>query len=128
MGTPDEECVNEPDFYLASSDSYNLYEPRRVWCIRRMATSECDDLLLVRIDPPIIAEGAARRMIDLVLLAARHEGASLFPITQWPVCVYVLQPLIDDIETRAEIAREEFQIIAWAEVYETEDRARRREM
>jgi len=42
-----------PDFYLASSEGYDLEEPRRCFQIKRMRGDFRDDYLLVRIDPPI---------------------------------------------------------------------------
>jgi hypothetical protein len=87
-----------------------------------------DDLLAIKIAPPVIVErsGSRVRTIDIVLLAARHVGGSLFPIVEWPVSVYVLRPLINDIENRDKLVEGEFENIAWAEVYKSEDDARRK--
>lgn len=116
----------EPDFYLASSDSYILEKPRRVWSIKRMSIPSRDDLLLVRITPPVRSEacGPKEQDIDIVLLATRRKGASLFPIREWPVAVYVIRPLIDDIAKRDKLNYGEFENMAWAEVYKSEDDAR----
>ena len=43
-----------PDFYLASSEGYNMEEPRRCWKVMRFPTAwRHDDLLLMKIDPPL---------------------------------------------------------------------------
>jgi hypothetical protein len=78
--------VNEPDFYMASTEGYGMEEPRRCWKIKRLATVKRKDFLLVRIDPPLPGQkyGLQGRDIDVVLVATRHQGASLFPITRWP--------------------------------------------
>lgn len=93
-----------------------------------MSISERDDLLLVKISPPVIAERHGSRVhnVDTVLLATRHKGGSLFPIIEWPVSVHVIRPLIDDVERRDKLESGEFENIAWAEVYKSEDDAQRK--
>jgi hypothetical protein len=117
--------MNEPDFYLASPDYYNVEKPRRVWCVKRMSIPNRDDLLLVKVDPPIVGEASIGKSINYVLLAARHKGASLFPISKWPTSVHVLRPLINDFADRSSLSDGEFESIAWAEVYPSEEQARR---
>lgn len=118
-----------PDFYLASSDvtpDSDLARPRRCWRLRRLATDTRDDLLLVRIAPPLPGQafGLGDREIDQLLLAARHKGFSLFPISTWPVYVHVARPLVDDIEFRDKLNTRELHSFAWAELYPTEEAAR----
>ena len=121
--------MKDPDFYLASADSYNLETLRRVWQIKRMSGLGRDDSLLVRIDPPIIdGFGSDAESIDTVVLATRHEDSSLFPVAQWPVFVYVLRPTIDNMEDRDSVQKGEFRNIAWAELYKTEEDARKKSL
>ena len=117
--------MTEPDFYLASTDYYNLEKPRRVWRIKRMSIPNRDDLLLVKVDPPIVGEGLVGSSVDHVLLAARHKGASLFPISEWPTSVHVIRPSISNFAVRSNLSDGEFESIAWAEVYQSEEQARR---
>lgn len=114
--------MNVPDFYLASTEGYDMEAPRRAWRVKRMSSPHRDDLLLTRIDPPIHGEEYINCDIDLVLLATRHNGASLFPITEWPVYVHVARVLVD-VEARTHLEENEFQSIAWAELYKTEEDA-----
>ena len=118
--------MKDPDFYLASTDYYNLETPRRVWRLKRMSGAGREDLSLARIDPPIIdAEyGSDAENIDIVLLATRHRGASLFPVAEWPVFVHVLRPMIKNVEHRDNLQTSEVRNIAWAEPYKTEEDAR----
>jgi len=110
-----------PDFYLASTEGYNLDEPRKCWRISEARTEKRDDLLLVRVVPPVLY---ANHPYETVIVASRHVGDSVLRITQWPVDVHVavLEP---------ECAVEEGFIpyacldeIAWAELYRTEPDAR----
>jgi len=111
-----------PNFYLASSESYNLSEPRKCYTIKRISGQYRDDYLLIKIDPPIIGQlyGLGDQDIDKVIVATRHEGFSLFPITKWPVYVHVARLLIDNPESREKIYSKEIKEIGWAELYETE--------
>jgi len=72
--------------------------------------------------------GSDAQNIDIVLLATRHKGASLFPITQWPVSVHVLHSLINNLEDRDSLQKGEFRNIAWAELYKTEGDARKKSL
>jgi hypothetical protein len=116
--------MSEPDFYLVSSNGYGLEEPRSCWRIKRVIAGKRDDFLLTRVDPPAPIE-FGRRHVDLVLLASKHVGFSLFPITNWPAAVYVFQPLVPDPESRDWFLKNEYYLTAWAELYRTEQEARR---
>ncbi len=115
-----------PDFYLASTEGYDLKEPRRCWHIWRLATPNRDGLLLVKIDRPLPDQkyGPGDRDIDLMLLATTHQGSSLFHITEWPVDVHVARPLLDHPELLDALQDDQFELIAWAELYRTEADAR----
>lgn len=119
-----------PDFYLASSEGYDMAEPRRCWIIKRLTTDQRNDLLLVRIDPPLIGQkyGLGGRDVDQVLMAARHQGASVFPVKEWPVFVHVARPLIENPQDRESLQDGEFESIAWAELYRSEQDARAKSM
>jgi hypothetical protein len=122
--------MSEPDFYLASTEGYGLEEPHRCWRLKRLATSQRDDLLLVRIDPPLPGQkyGLGNRDIEMVLVAPRHHGTSLFPIAAWPVYVHVARPLVEAPQLRQSLGSEELEEIAWAELYKTENDARMKVM
>jgi hypothetical protein len=117
--------MKEPDFYLASTEGYGLDEPRRCWRVGRISTSHRDDLLLIKCEPPI---GGKRFNIDedmdLLIVAARHQGTSLFPISEWPVYVRVARPLVEHPELADYVRPEDLKEIAWAELYLTEGDAR----
>ncbi len=122
--------MDNPDFFLASSEGYRMEEPRSCKQIKRLRSDTRDDLLLVKIEPPLIGQsyGLGGHDIDTLLVATRHKGDSLFPIKEWPVFVHVARLLIDNPEKREKIGDDEFESIAWAELYQTEDDARTKAM
>jgi hypothetical protein len=58
------------------------------------------------------------------IVPPKHIGSSLFPINKWPAFVYVARPLIENPELRDKLQDDEFELIAWAELYRNEDDAR----
>jgi hypothetical protein len=118
--------MSEPDFYLASTEGYEMKNPRRCWRIKRLATDNRNDLLLIKIEPPLIGQryGLGGLDIDFVLIAPRHQGRSLFPISEWPLCVHIARILIENPESCDVLRENEFESIAWAELYRTEEDAR----
>jgi hypothetical protein len=118
--------MDSPDFFLASSEGYRLEEPRRCKRLKRVRSDNRDDLLLVRIEPPLIGQpyGLGAKDIDTLLIATRYKGDSLFPIGKWPVFVHVARLLIENAEQREHIHDNEFESVAWAELYRTEEDAR----
>ena len=115
MRTPDV----EPDFYLASSEGYGLERPRACYRIKRLHSATRDDYLLIDLKPPIPGQpyGLGARDISYVVIATRHVGSSLFPISEWPVAVHVARPLVADPENRESLDDKELQEIGWAELY-----------
>ncbi|HVU48332.1 MAG TPA: hypothetical protein VHD85_19540, partial [Terracidiphilus sp.] len=108
----------QPDFFLASTEDTRLTEPHRCWRMQRVANPTRDDLLLVKIDPPLSGEtfGKGGRDLGFVWLATRHKGDSLFPISRWPVYVHVACPLIEAPEKLTQIQKEQYINESWAEL------------
>lgn len=118
--------ASKPEFYLASSEGYGMEEPRRCWRIARLTSPKRDDLLLIKIDPPLPGQkyGLGSRDLDRILVATRHQGASLFPINEWPVFVHVARLLIENPQEQDSLREEDFESIAWAELYKSDYDAR----
>ena len=117
---PHESATASPDFFLSSTDTYGLETPRRVRGIKRIAIGQRDDALLKEIDPPIAAWTSKESTTSLVILAPRHTGCSLFPVSKLPLSVHVAKPLVENVESRDHLELTGVQTIAWAELYETE--------
>jgi hypothetical protein len=115
------------EFYMASTEGYTLENPRRCTPVRRLRGPIRDDYLLIKIDPPLIGQpfGLGANDIDEVIVATRLEGVSLFPIERWPVDVYVVRLLVAS-EAKETVMADEMELIAWAELYPTEEHAKAR--
>jgi hypothetical protein len=114
-----------PDFYLASTEGYRLEQPRAAFALRRLHGNGRRDFLVIRIAPPLPGDwyGLGDVAIDTLVLATRHEGASMFPISAWPLAVHVALSKVANVEQRARIQETDLVPIAWAELYPTEEAA-----
>lgn len=117
-------------FYLASSEGYGLEQPRRCIPIRRICGDDRDDLLLVRVEPPLSGQPYGLGGDDIVhlIIAPRHANVSLFPVSEWPAYVHVARALVAAPEERDHLGPCEIEEIAWAEVYPNEESAQGKPM
>jgi hypothetical protein len=133
-------------FWMTSSEFETLHEVRRCTPVRRIRLErrkasllaalvtrlrygKPDDVLLVEIDPPLISQpyGLGARELDQVVLATRHLGHSIFGTSDWPKYVHVARLLVE-LDGQDELSPGELEVIGWAELYETEARARNEEI
>lgn len=71
--------------------------------------------------------GLGARELDQVVLATRHLGHSIFDTSDWPKYVHVAR-LIVEFDGQDELRLRELEVIGWAELYETEARARNEDL
>jgi len=103
--------------HLASTELRDPYTPRECRIVRRLRSELRDDLALVEIEPPL-PSNAYDTPEDLgrVILAARHKGASIFPVTEWPLPVYICV-LKDRVEPKEDsINSANLTILDWGEI------------
>jgi hypothetical protein len=120
------EGSQRPDFFLDPTDGGNQRyfgspeaDLRACWVKGRLRDSRRDDFALVLIEPPLIGQpyGLGDRDIDTVLLATRHVGRTLFPVTEWPAFVYVIRILDGSILETKTFSSDQVQMIRWAILY-----------
>jgi hypothetical protein len=84
--------------------------------------------MLIEIEPAL--DGALydddRLCISCIAIAPRHIGSSLYPINRWPMHVYVAL-LPPGACSRDVFKTGDYNLIAWAELYPDENRARLKE-
>jgi len=110
---------------MTSSDDYNIQSIYKCFVIKRLTVMTRDDLLLIHIEPSLSGKPykLPTESIDKIIIACHLSGQSLFPITKWPTHVYVLAPLISELENIQELKENECKLIAWAAIYQTESAA-----
>jgi len=116
----------EADFFLtAAGESEELTVPRACWVKGRLGDSVRDDHMLIEIRPPLGGQryGLGSRDITTLVLSARYQGVSLFPITEWPCHVYISRMLDETITRTLVFSRGQTEIVAWAMIFRSLDEA-----
>lgn len=111
----------ETVFYLASIETEPLVSPRKCIAEQRLCVPKRDDYLLARVEPPFVGQGygLGDKDIDEVVLATRLQGDTLFPMSTWPIEVYVCRILNERIKTTGTATAEDVQVIFWGTLYQT---------
>lgn len=109
-----------PIFYLTTAGEYKLLsKPRACYFIRRLRDLNRDDYMLVGIAPPLIGQsfGLGGDDITTLLLSARLQGFSLFPVKKWPTDVYVTRLVDPKVLDAESFTSEQVELIAWGMVF-----------
>jgi hypothetical protein len=113
-----------PTYFLSSLESAR-FAPVRSCVVRRVVHFDTGkEALLVDVDPAVVGQDFGRSTdISTVLLAARHEGQGVDPVTEFPCFVHIA--ISDDTGSASTpIRADDFQTIAWGELYRTAEDAR----
>ena len=107
------------EFLLASTELRTPYEPRLCRLVARLRSEIRDDLALVDVIPPLPREvyGSEDEISQLVL-ATRHQGASMFPVSEWPLAVYICRLKSGDMPHGDFVPSGELSILDWGEIAE----------
>jgi len=111
-----------PDFFLSSSGEYKLLsEPCACWEKARLRDDVRDDYMLIEIEPPLIGQGfgLGGNNITQLIISTRHQGYTLYPITEWPSHVYVTRILDEAVLQTLSFAKIQVEVIAWAMIFPT---------
>lgn len=112
--------IEDPDFFLsAEGENDDLRDP--VACRRgqRLRDNVRDDYLLVDIAPPMSGQeyGLGDKDIGQLIIATRHKGVTLFPVTEWPAHVYVFRLLDEGVLKQAVFEAHQVEMIAWGMIF-----------
>jgi hypothetical protein len=77
--------------------------------------------MLIEIEPELIGQsfGFVDKNISQLIISARLEGYTLYPITRWPVPVYVSRILHDAILATRFVKQNQVELIAWGAIFRT---------
>jgi hypothetical protein len=115
-----------PDFYLSTAGEYEpLAAPRACWNIARLRDGTRDDWMLVAVEPVLVGQrfGLGPSDISHLIIGTKLQGQSLFPISQWPVYVYVARVLEDSVLRTQVFEKQQVELIAWGMLFRTHDEA-----
>jgi hypothetical protein len=115
-----------PEFFMSTAGEYEpLAAPRACWRRARLRDDVRDDHMLIDIEPPLDGQrfGMGATDITQLIISARHQGQTLYPISEWPFFVYVAR-IVDRaiIESRS-FTREQVELIAWGALFRTREEA-----
>jgi hypothetical protein len=113
---------DDPTFFLTSTEARPTLVPRKCWIVERLWSDERKDYFLrIRIQPPIAGRpiGLDQEVVDEVVIATRHKGTSLSPISELPIYVYVCYMINSQIQNTGQVSSKDLQIILIGEIYET---------
>jgi len=119
--------ANAPDFFLGSSEHRGEWSlPRACWIQARINDDNGGEYLLVRINPPVIGQtyGLGEHDIADLIIAPHCSGATLFPLSRFPLPVYVYRILDRAIADDFSFNPSRVEMVAWCEIYRKEEDAK----
>ncbi len=115
-----------PEFFLSTAGEYGpLAAPRACWQRARLRDDVRDDQMLIEIDPALDGQrfGLGGKDVKHLIICSRHDGQTLYPITEWPSYVYVARVVDDAVCKTLTFKREQVELIAWGMLFRTLDEA-----
>jgi hypothetical protein len=110
--------------FLSSLESTRFEPVRNCVLVRRLRFDSGKECALVRLDPPVIGQDFdSAEDIDLFLVTPRHEGARLFPVSEFPLFVFIGLPS-EDVVGADVVTAKDVVVIGWGELYRTAEDAR----
>jgi hypothetical protein len=111
-------------YYLSSLESVRFGKARKCTFVKRMRFDTGKECALVKLAPPVAGQpwGLAKDL-EAFVLAARHAGKGLFPISEFPCFVHIARLLSDDVMEKDVVAASELETVAWGELYRSREDA-----
>ncbi len=102
-----------------------LATPRACWEIARLKDKVRDHHMLVEIEPGLDGQrfGLGADDITQLIISARLNGKTLYPISAWPFFVYVARILDKTVMESRAFTREQVELIAWGTLFRTREEA-----
>jgi hypothetical protein len=118
------------DFFLGSSEHRGEWSHTRACQVeRKVIDNEGREYLWVKIDPPVTGQryGLGEKNLTDVLLLPHVKGTSLFPISEFPLQVYIYRVLDYEVLKDLFCCSSNLELAAWGEIYASRDDERARE-
>lgn len=114
--------TKHPDFYLTTAGEYEpLSAPRACRQRARLHDDLRDDYMLVDIEPPLAGQcfGLGGSDVTSLVIASRHRGQTLYPVSEWPSHVYVARVVDNKSPSTGALSKGTIELIAWGAVFKS---------
>lgn len=107
-------------YYLSSLEIVKFERARECEFVARLRLTSGKPCVLVRVSPAVsLQEYNLADDVDTLVLVSRHEGQDITAIQTFPFFVFIALSLIDSIQSREIISKDDLQVLAWGELYRT---------
>jgi hypothetical protein len=109
-----------PAFFLSTAGEYEpLAAPRACWEKARLRDAVRDDYMLIDIKPALEGQAFGLGAVDItqLIISARFCGQTLYPVSGWPLVVYVARIVDNAVLKSGAFAREQVELIAWGRYF-----------
>jgi hypothetical protein len=107
-------------YFLSSLDSSRFEPVRECELLKQLTFNTGKQCAFVKLNPCLSGQdfniGAD---VETVVLANRNEGATLFPIDEYPCFVVIARPLRSGLEGCDTISRDDLEVIGSGEIYQS---------
>ncbi len=104
------------NFYLASTEGPRRGQPWECRPLGRLSWSSRDDFMLISVTPPIAPIVYASRKkgpLKELVIASRGKGDTLFPVSSWPMFVYICVILNDEFKVTGRASDKDLRLVDW---------------
>jgi hypothetical protein len=106
-------------YYLSSLESTRFETVRQCRIIDVLNFDTGKSAAVARIEPPVIGQDFNRSAdVDVVILAPRHEGSSIDPVSEFPCFVFIAISK-EEHRLQSPIRSDDLEVIGWGELYRT---------
>lgn len=107
-------------YYLSSLESARFAPVRRCDVLRVLAFDTGKPALLARLQPPLPGQELGEREdVGVVVLTARHRGASVDPVAEFPCFVHVAVAAEGREPPQDPVSAADLTVVGWGELYRT---------
>lgn len=109
----------------AAGEYQPLAAPRACWQKARLRDEVRSDHMLIQIEPPLDGQrfGLGEADVTNLIISSRHQGQTLYPITEWPSFVYVARILDNAVLRSGAFTRNQVELLAWGTLFRTLEEA-----
>lgn len=109
-----------PDFFLSTAGEFEpLATPRACRERARLRDEHRDDYMLVEFEPPLPGQrfGLGEADITFLVLSSRHQGQTLYPMSEWPGHVYVARVVDNKVPAAGGLSKGQIELVAWGAIF-----------